>query len=144
MAIEQTLNNMMPLLDGFWLDNNDYVHAEFTQHRDGTRSIALSEPVPYTTLPRPKQIAVYGCTHMDVPAFGGTLLYGMLEDNGLYYGFFLLIADGRALLTASFRDLPPIQKAEVHGTHLLLHTMCGETLRVIPSEDCTSVMAEMI
>lgn len=144
MAIEPHINNMIQKLDGFWLNNNAYVHAEFTRNADGTHSITLAEPVPYDTLPRPKLVPIHGCTHIRVPAFNGELFYGILNENGRFFGFFVLASEGKMLITASFSDLPPIRKAEAHGTHLILETMYGDRLRVIPSEDCTSLTAEIL
>lgn len=120
------------------------MQAEFTRHEDGTRSIALSAPVPYDTLPRPERLDVYGSAYIKVPAFDGILLFGMLENERQYCGFCMLIAGGRALITASFAELAPIRSAEVHGIHLLLHTEDGECLRIIPSEDGTAATAELL
>ncbi len=144
MAIEHRTNNMLPLLDGFWMNDNTLLRAEFTRHAEGKRSIALSAPVPYGSLPRPKLIPVYAAAHIAVPAFDGTLLFGGLEDNGRYYAFFLLIAGNQALVTANFTELPPFAHAEVHGTHILLRAMNEETLRVILSEDAASLTAEIL
>lgn len=143
MAIQQSYHNMLPLIDGIWLRGGICLPAEVTADAAGKRSILLSNPVPITSLPRPRRLHATGVV-VPAPAFGCEMYFGLLEEEMRGYGICMLLGKEDIPFAASFSQVMPFRHGEVHGTHLLLDSISDERFRFIVAEDFSAVTAEII